>query len=324
VNVFILKLNSAHCPGGIGRPTHNEEWEGGAAVAPPVRSLRSSNGTPPGVASGDIIFVWVHESKDYGNGRGLTAQCTAGAVMPQGDKDNHITLLQVELFKPPMGFDRLRTLIPDNDVLTAIHDYTLRQLLWLDDEQAGIWTGGIDAAYAGHQSKLEAAALEHGVAGGKVDPFKQALQDDAVAIADAAENRFRQVEDRPRQAAFRATLIDMYGGRCLLSGSRTPEVLEAAHVVPFSENVPGRDDALNGLLLRADLHKLFDAYLLTIEPEKKAVVVSASLADTGYWKLSGRTVKAKAASNLLRHHYDRFQEAEVRRATDAGLVPVQG
>lgn len=322
MNVFILKLHPAHCPSGIGRPSRREDWEDGAASTPQVRSLRSSDGAAPDVVSGDIIFVWVHESKEYGNGQGLTARCIAGEVMPDVDKDKHITLSEVKLFKPPMGFERLRTLIPDNDVVTALHSYTLRQLLWLDAEQADVWTAGINDAYAKHQAQLAAAAAQYGVADGKEFPFGQALQEDAIAIADAAERRFRQIEERPRQAAFRAKLIDMYGGRCVLSGSRTPEVLEAAHVVPFSENVSCRDDALNGLLLRADLHKLFDAYLLTIEPEKKAVVVSASLADTGYWKLSGRTVEAKAASDLLRDHYERFQEAEVRRATDAGLAPV--
>lgn len=68
---------------------------------------------------------------------------------------------------------------------------------------------------------------------------------------------------RNGQIEFRSRLIDLYG-RCALSGCTTLAALEAAHVRPVSGR--GADAANNGILLRADLHKLFDAGLLAIDP----------------------------------------------------------
>lgn len=68
---------------------------------------------------------------------------------------------------------------------------------------------------------------------------------------------------RPAQAEFRSKLVDMYG-RCALSGCTTLAALEAAHVKPVAGY--GADRVSNGILLRADLHKLFDANLIAIEP----------------------------------------------------------
>jgi hypothetical protein len=68
---------------------------------------------------------------------------------------------------------------------------------------------------------------------------------------------------RPTQAEFRSKLIDLYG-RCALTGCTTLAALEAAHVKPVAGQ--GADHVSNGILLRADLHKLFDANLLSIEP----------------------------------------------------------
>lgn len=63
---------------------------------------------------------------------------------------------------------------------------------------------------------------------------------------------------RPRlgQGAFRVVVTDAYGRRCAVTRERTLPVLEAAHIKPYSEG--GIHDLPNGLLLRSDLHRLFD------------------------------------------------------------------
>ncbi|MEO6215879.1 MAG: HNH endonuclease signature motif containing protein [Sphingomonas sp.] len=76
---------------------------------------------------------------------------------------------------------------------------------------------------------------------------------------------------RAGQIKFRANLIDLYG-RCPLSGCTTPTALEAAHVKSVSAQ--GTDLVSNGILLRADLHKLFDANLIAINPFDGRVEVS--------------------------------------------------
>lgn len=64
------------------------------------------------------------------------------------------------------------------------------------------------------------------------------------------------------QGAFRILVTDAYSRRCAISGERTLPVLEAAHIWPYS--VSGINKIENGLLLRSDLHKLYDAGYLTV------------------------------------------------------------
>jgi putative restriction endonuclease len=64
------------------------------------------------------------------------------------------------------------------------------------------------------------------------------------------------------QGAFRVLVTDAYSRRCAISGEKTLPVLEAAHIKPYS--ISGVNLTKNGLLLRADMHKLFDSGYITI------------------------------------------------------------
>ena len=85
------------------------------------------------------------------------------------------------------------------------------------------------------------------------------------------------VEQRLGQGTFRTRVTDAYGRRCAVTGERTLPVLEAAHIKPYSHHGPNRVD--NGLLLRSDLHRLFDRGLVTIEPERLTFKVSERIRD---------------------------------------------
>jgi putative restriction endonuclease len=67
------------------------------------------------------------------------------------------------------------------------------------------------------------------------------------------------------QGSFRVLVTDAYNRRCAITGERTLPVLEAAHIKPFAQSGP--NVVSNGLLLRSDLHKLFDIGYLTITPD---------------------------------------------------------
>jgi len=69
------------------------------------------------------------------------------------------------------------------------------------------------------------------------------------------------------QGAFKVSILDAYNKRCSISGERTMPVLEAAHIKPYSE--AGPNFIRNGLLLRSDIHKLFDSGYITITKELK-------------------------------------------------------
>lgn len=77
---------------------------------------------------------------------------------------------------------------------------------------------------------------------------------------------------RPRlgQGAFRILVTDIYHRRCAITRERTLPALDAAHIQPYSKG--GVHEASNELLLRRDLHSLFDAGYLTVTPKLKLEV----------------------------------------------------
>lgn len=94
--------------------------------------------------------------------------------------------------------------------------------------------------------------------------------------------RDQTVEDGPRfgaeymtqarlgQGAFRVLVTDAYDRRCAISGERTLPVLEAAHIKPYADSGPHQ--VSNGLLLRSDLHTLFDRGYITVTPDLRVEV----------------------------------------------------
>lgn len=71
---------------------------------------------------------------------------------------------------------------------------------------------------------------------------------------------------RPRlgQGAFRVLVTDAYHRRCAVTQERTLPALDAAHIRPY--HTGGDHEASNGLLLRRDIHSLFDAGYVTVSP----------------------------------------------------------
>ncbi len=72
---------------------------------------------------------------------------------------------------------------------------------------------------------------------------------------------------RPRlgQRSFRVAVLDSYGRRCAVTNEKTLPVLEAAHIRDFRDVQV--HSVNNGILLRADIHKLFDSGYVTVTPE---------------------------------------------------------
>ena len=67
-----------------------------------------------------------------------------------------------------------------------------------------------------------------------------------------------------REAWFRSVILERDAYRCVITGEATVQALEAAHLIPAAN---GQNDVpLNGITLRADLHRLFDAGLFTLSP----------------------------------------------------------
>jgi putative restriction endonuclease len=85
-------------------------------------------------------------------------------------------------------------------------------------------------------------------------------------IREEAARYGKPVLTMPRlgQGSFRVIVTDAYARRCAITHERTLPALDAAHIKPYSEN--GLHIVNNGILLRRDLHALFDAGYITITP----------------------------------------------------------
>lgn len=127
-------------------------------------------------------------------------------------------------------------------------------------------------------------------------------------LLDARNRINRAIVQRQGQSKFRNDLLKEYCGKCVITGCDAEAALEAAHIVPY---FGAETNCLaNGLLLRADIHTLFDLYLISINPETNKVVISSSLINTCYKELNGKTVtppqnySANPLSKLAFHYKD--------------------
>ena len=105
-------------------------------------------------------------------------------------------------------------------------------------------------------------------------PGSPALAPPALVLEDDAP-RYGMALSKMRlgQGAFRATVTEAYGKRCAISGEKTLPVLEAAHIQPYTDEGPSVIG--NGLLLRSDLHTLFDQHYLTVNADNLVIKVSS-------------------------------------------------
>lgn len=128
----------------------------------------------------------------------------------------------------------------------------------------------------------------------------------------ADERRFveAQAVRREQQGRFRKELFEAYGGACAISGTDVSEVLQAAHINPYR----GKHSQFvrNGILLRADLHLLYDAHLMTVDPDSHQVMLSDRLAGSVYRGFLGVRLREpeleslRPNSRLLDIHYQQF------------------
>ncbi|MGW4293420.1 HNH endonuclease [Micromonospora chersina] len=77
------------------------------------------------------------------------------------------------------------------------------------------------------------------------------------------------------QAKFRQVLRQRFGDRCLITGPQPAAAIEAAHLYRYRN--AGEHDVQGGILLRRDLHSLFDQFLLAVDPAGWIVRLAPSL-----------------------------------------------
>lgn len=125
-------------------------------------------------------------------------------------------------------------------------------------------------------------------------------------VIDARERTIAQIVRRRGQVEFRRALLAAYDSRCVLSDCNAIEALEASHIYPYRG--PETNAVSNGLLLRADLHSLFDLGLIAIDSENLTVLLAPVLLASSYANLLGRLLRlpsdpATGPSREALHHH---------------------
>lgn len=146
------------------------------------------------------------------------------------------------------------------------------------------------------------------------------LEPGTATLAAVQSNGFGKPQiilPRLGQGLFRILVTDFYQRRCAITGERTLPVLDAAHIKPYT--LTHRHEVSNGLLLRSDLHRLFDGGYLTVDPQNRKVVVSKRIREEfengrEYYKLEGQVLREPSAAwarpsleNLEYHAYTLFR-----------------
>ncbi|MEW2741722.1 HNH endonuclease [Providencia sp. PROV130] len=105
---------------------------------------------------------------------------------------------------------------------------------------------------------------------------------------DIRTRALRQVVVREGQPKFRNKLLRAYEGKCAVTGCSIQELLEAAHIRPYAG--PWHTKAQHGLLLKTDIHTLFDRGLIWVDSTFN-IRVSERLANTEYTVLDGKLLR---------------------------------
>ncbi|MBN2239290.1 MAG: HNH endonuclease [Dehalococcoidales bacterium] len=114
------------------------------------------------------------------------------------------------------------------------------------------------------------------------------------------------------QGSFRVLVTDAYDRKCAVTNERTLPALDAAHIKPYSEE--GSHTVNNGILLRKDLHALFDAGYITISPHMD-LEVSKKIREEyengrDYYRLHGSKIRLPSkpqfypSQNFLEWHHN--------------------
>jgi len=131
-------------------------------------------------------------------------------------------------------------------------------------------------------------------------------------VIDTRQRVEREIAQRQGQPKFRRALLQIYNCKCAITGFDAQEALEAAHIDSYKGDQT--NNLNNGLLLRCDIHTLFDLYRITIHPESYQVIISQKLHQTSYQALNNRKVNLPSQGTIskeaLEKHYAEFLKRE--------------
>ncbi|GLK51349.1 HNH endonuclease [Maricaulis virginensis] len=109
---------------------------------------------------------------------------------------------------------------------------------------------------------------------------------------------------RQGQSRFRQQALEIWKGKCAISGVAHEQALEAAHVSPHSQY--GQMTRKNSIILRVDLHRLFDIGMIAVDPEDIKVKVNPIL--ESYQEFDGRSIALPDSGPSPEQFTDRWSQ----------------
>ncbi|MFJ5109348.1 HNH endonuclease [Streptomyces sp. NPDC088551] len=165
--------------------------------------------------------------------------------------------------------------------------------------------------------ELRADDFHHALTHGGT-PFPLRVIDNTQEMIAGGHSK-RMVRARKGQATFRKAQLDIFGEMCAFSGPVPAQALEAAHLYSYAAN--SKHHKFGGLLLRRDLHRLFDLGLIAVNPTSQKLDVSSDLtAFPQYTQWHGQPITVQlTASHLkwLTMHWD------LHRPSPRPAIPTQ-
>ena len=177
-------------------------------------------------------------------------------------------------------------------------------------------------------TRLYAQSIIYALHGGQTDNFDYFLGNGRITAigrqldeegefdspneAEAREKINADIARRRGQPEFRSKLLKAYGKRCAITGYQAEEALEAAHIRQYKE--ADLNEVRNGLLLRADIHTLFDRHLIGLDPISKKVWIGKQLRGTEYAELENKEARPPRKRkdwpdpDALRAHWEEAKE----------------
>lgn len=207
---------------------------------------------------------------------------------------HRLSLLRSVWERAPRLPEQLRSLVRQHEALVtagqSIGKNCEQVVSSIRREASIVWPG--EAQEAGDPLPALAKYLDVDLAAEEVAIEEAQGEDfDLKNIVGVPRRIRRAIIQRRGQRSFRRGLLAAYGSRCQVTHYTGEPALEAAHIYPYSEGGEYTNDLRNGLLLRADVHVLFDLGLLKVTPESLTVRIMHPLAGSSYTALDGTVVR---------------------------------
>ena len=189
----------------------------------------------------------------------------------------------------------------DEGVLLAVADPTMAQRIGLASTEVAVPAGMADIGMArGAMQLYEALRVLHSLQTHPASTLSARVEARLAGIPET--ERTREVRQRVGQDVFREALMDLWQGRCALTGIPFPsELLRASHAKPWSKATDAeRLDPFNGLLLATHLDAMFDTGLISFDGH-------------------GRVITSAHLDPVVRAHFDIHEGSRLRSVTPGHL-----